>query len=83
MTFYLFSQVKEYGYNRELKRFMEISITTDGFHENNHTNCSSAFRSSNYCSLKHVNTEAAEQTNKVLRTVTKSKTFMTPKLYIL
>jgi len=64
------------------KRFMEISITTDGFHENNHTNCSSAFRSSNYCSLKHVNTEAAEQTNKVLRTVTNSTTFMSPKLYM-
>ena len=44
--------------------FMDISITADGFHENNHTNCSSAFRSSNYCSLKHVNTEAAEQTKK-------------------
>ena len=64
------------------KRFMEISITTDGFHENNHTNCSSAFRNSNYCSLKHVNTEAAEQTNKVLRTVTNSTTFMSPKLYM-
>ena len=61
---------------------MEISITTDGFHENNHTTCSSAFRNSNYCSLKHVNTEAAEQTNKVLRTVTNSTTFMFPKLYM-
>ena len=27
---------KEYGYNRELKRFMSISITTDCFHEANH-----------------------------------------------
>ena len=51
------------------KRFMEISITTNGFHENNHTNCSSAFRSSNYCSLKDVNTMAAEQTN-LLRNMT-------------
>ena len=82
MTFYLFSQVKEYGYNRELKRFMEISITTDGFHENNHTTCSSAFRSSNYCSLKDVNTMAAEQTNSVLRNITHSTTFMSPKLYM-
>ena len=80
MTFYLFSQVKEYGYNRELKRFMEISITTDGFHENNHTTCSSAFRSSNYCSLKDVNTMAAEQTNSVLRNITHSTTLMSPAL---
>ena len=64
------------------KRFTEISITTDGFHENNHTTCSSAFRSSNYCSLKDVNTMAAEQTNSVLRNITHSTTFMSPKLYM-
>ena len=61
---------------------MEISITTDGFHEKNHTTCSSAFKSSKYCSLKHVNTEAAEQTNKVLRSITSSTTYMSPKLYM-
>ena len=75
-------QVKEYGYNRELRRFMEIQISTDGFHEKNHTTCSSAFKSSQYCSLKHVNTEAAEQTNKVLRSITSSTTFMSPRLYM-
>ena len=50
--------------------------------EKNHTTCSSAFKSSQYCSLKHVNTEAAEQTNKVLRSITSSTTFMSPRLYM-
>ena len=37
---------KEYGYNRELKRFMQLTITTDRFHECNHSTYSDAFRSS-------------------------------------
>ena len=78
----MFLQVKEYGYNRELKRFMELSILTDGFHEKNHTTCSSAFKSSKYCSLKNVNTEAAEQTNKWLRSISSSTTYMSPHLYM-
>ena len=48
---------KEYGYNRELKRFMQLTITTDWFHECNHSTCSDAFRSSQYISLVNVNTE--------------------------
>ena len=59
-----------------------VLITTDDFHKNNHTTCSSAFRSSNYCSLKDINTMAAEQTNSVLRNITHSTTFMSPKLYM-
>ena len=31
---------KEYGYNRELRRFMQITISTDRFHEVNHKSCS-------------------------------------------
>lgn len=31
---------KEYGYNRELRRFMSLAISTDKFHECNHTRCS-------------------------------------------
>ena len=58
-----------------------VLITTDDFHKNNHTTCSSAFRSSNYCSLKDVNTMAAEQTNFVLRNMTYSTTSMSLKLY--
>ena len=30
---------KEYGYNRELRRFMRLRITTDRFHQCNHTTC--------------------------------------------
>ena len=75
-------KVKEYGLNRELRRFMNINITTDVFHEENHTSCSRTFRSSLYDTLRNVNTEAVEQTNNVLRSVSESTTFMTPKLYM-
>ena len=73
---------KEYGYNRELKRFMQLTITTDRFHECNHSTCSDAFRSSQYISLVNVNTEACEQTNRLLRRVAHSTTFMSPELYM-
>ena len=54
---------KEYGYNRELRRFMSLTITTDRFHECNHTSCSAAFKSSEYSSLENINSEACEQKN--------------------
>ena len=73
---------KEYGYNRELRRFMSLAICTDKFHECNHTRCSDAFKSSIYSSLESINTEACEQTNHVLRKVANSTTFMSPKLYL-
>ena len=73
---------KEYGYNRELKRFMQLTITTVRFHECNHSTCSDAFRSSQYISLVNVNTEACEQTNRLLRRVAHSTTFMSPELYM-
>lgn len=75
-------RVKEYGLSRELKRFMNIQITTDRFHEVNHTRCSEAFKSSMYHSLNNVNSEAAEQTNHLLRSITSSTTFMSPQLYL-
>ena len=63
-------------------RSFVVLITNDDFHENNHTTCSSAFGSSNYyCSLKDVNTMAAEQTNFVLRNMIHSTTSMSVKLY--
>ena len=73
---------KEYGYNRELRRFKSLAISTDKFHECNHTRCSDAFKSSEYSSLKNINTEACEQTNHVLRKLAHSTTFMTPKMYL-
>ena len=73
---------KEYGYNRELRRFMSLAICTDKFHECNHKRCSDAFKSSIYSSLESINTEACEQTNSVLRKVANSTTFMSPKLYL-
>ena len=75
-------KVKEYGLSRELKRFMSLQITTDRFHEINHTACSDAYKSSKYESLRNVNTEAVEQTNHLLRAITSSTTFMSPKLYM-
>ena len=44
-------RVKEYGLSQELKRFMNIQITTDRFHEANHTRCSEASKTSMYDSL--------------------------------
>ena len=73
---------KEYGYNRELKRFMSISITTDCFHEANHKTCSTSFRTSEYVKLMNVNSEACEQTNSALRKITSSTTFMSPSMYL-
>ena len=75
-------KVKEYGLSRELKRFMSIQITTDRFHEANHSTCSEAFKSSMYDSLRGFNSEAVEQTNHLLRSITSSTTFMSPKLYL-
>ena len=66
----------EYGYNRELKRFMSLNITTDRFHEANHKTCSQSFKSSVYNSLRYTNTEACEQSNSALRRVTSSTTYV-------
>ena len=60
-------KTKEYGLNRETKQFMKLQITTDKFHECNHTACAESFKSSTYNSLKKCNTQACEQTNKALR----------------
>ena len=72
----------EYGYNRELKRFMSLNITTDRFHEANHKTCSQSFKSSVYNSLRYTNTEACEQSNSALRRVTSSTTYMSPMIYL-
>ena len=72
---------KEYGLNRELRRFMRIKICSDRFHQCNHTTCCDSFKSSEYGSLLKINTEAAEQTNSVLRRLTTSTTYMSPMLY--
>ena len=73
---------KEYGLNRELRRFMRIKICSDRFHQCNHTTCCDSFKSSEYGSLLKINTEAAEQTNSVLRRLTTSTTYMSPMLYL-
>ena len=73
---------KEYGYNRELRRFMSLTISTDRFHQCNHKSCSDSFRSSEYSSLANTNTEACEQTNSALRRVSSSTTYMSPIMYM-
>ena len=73
---------KEYGYNRELRRFMSLTITTDRFHQCNHKSCSDSFRSTEYSSLENINTEACEQTNSALRRVSSSTTYMSPIMYM-
>ena len=64
---------KEYGHNRELRRFMKLRIMTDQFHQCNHTTCSD---------LNEANSEACEQVNSALRRITNSTTFISPILYI-
>ena len=73
---------KEFGYNRELRRFMQLSITSDRFHEVNHKSCSNSFKTSEYNQLEKINSEACEQTNSSLRRVTSSTTFMSPAMYM-
>ena len=74
---------KEFGYNRELRRFMQLSITSDRFHEVNHKSCSNSFKTSEYNQLEKINSEACEQTNSSLRRVTSSTTFMSPTMYMM
>ena len=75
-------KLKEFGLNRELRRFMNIQIMTDRFHECNHTACSDSFKSSIYDCNQKINSEAAEQTNSVLRRVGNSTTYMNPELFM-
>ena len=69
---------KEYGFNRETQRFMNIQITIDKFHEINHTSCASSFKSSEYTCL----TEACEQTNRTMRRISSSSTYMNTTLFL-
>ena len=69
---------KEYGYNRELRRFMQITIST--YH--NHKSCSNSYKTSEYLQLENINSEACEQTNLALRRITSSTTFMSPSMYM-
>ena len=73
---------KEYGYNRELRRFMKLTITTDRFHQCHHSTCSDSFKSSEYSALNNVNSEACKQVNALLRKISSSTTYMSPKMYI-
>lgn len=75
-------KVMEFGLNRETHRFMELPITIDKFHQNNHTSCGESFKSSEYLSLKNANTQACEQTNAKLRRIASSCTFMNPDMFM-
>ena len=75
-------KTKEFGLNRETRRFMELQITIDKFHQNNHTSCGESFKSSEYISLNQANTQACEQTNSKLRRIASSCTYMNPDLYM-
>ena len=61
---------------------MNLQITTDKFHEENHTACSKAFLSSKYTTLANTNTKACEQTNSELRGVGSSTKYINPQLFI-
>ena len=73
---------KEYGYNRELRQFMQITISTDRLHEVNHKSCSNFLRPQNTFNQKNINSEACEQTNLALRRITSSTSFMSPSMYM-
>ena len=61
---------------------MKIQITTDKFHQDNHTTCADSFKSTEYTSLSDCNTEACEQTNRTLRRISSSSTKMNTALFL-
>ena len=73
---------KEYGLNRETRRFMNIQFSVDKFHESNHTSCGKTFNSSEYVSLRDKNSQACEQVNAKLRTIATTCTFMNPDMFM-
>ena len=73
---------KEYGLNRETRRFMNIQFSVDKFHESNHTSCGKTFNSSEYVSLNDKNSQACEQVNAKLRTIATTCTFMNPDMFM-
>ena len=73
---------KEYGLNRETRRFMNIQFSVDKFHESNHTLCGKTFNSSEYVSLRDKNSQACEQVNAKLRTIATTCTFMNPDMFM-
>ena len=75
-------KAKEVGLNREPRRFMELLITSDPLHIENHSTCSDSFQSTKYKHLKGLNKEACEQFNSILRRIQTSLTYMTYKNYL-
>jgi hypothetical protein len=75
-------KAREFGLNREPKRYCKLLFVSDPFHEKNHTACSQSHMSSQYPDLNKLNKEAAEQFNSALESIGKSCTFMGPKLYM-
>ena len=73
---------KEFGLNRETRRFMQIQITCDRFHESNHTSCGKSFKSSEYIQLLGKNTQACEQVNAKLRMIASKCTFMNADMFM-
>ena len=74
---------KEYGLNRETRRFMNIQFSVDKFHESNHTSCGKTFNSSEYVSLRDKNSQACEQVNAKLRTIATTCTFINPDMFMI
>ena len=75
-------KTKEFGLNREPRRFMKIQITTDKFHQRNHQKCAESFKTTEYPSLSNCNSQACEQTNRTLRRISSSSTFMNIELFL-
>ena len=73
---------KEFGLNRETRRFMKLQMTVDKFHQSNHTSCGESFKSTEYASLNGKNTQSCEQTNAKLRQISTSCTFMNPDMFM-
>ena len=75
-------KTKEFGLNREPRRFMKIQITTDKFHQRNHQKCAESFKTTEYPSLSNCISQACEQTNRTLRRISSSSTFMNIELFL-
>ena len=74
--------LKEFGLNRETRKFMKVLTATDPVHEENHTGCLKTFMSTIYPHMKCRNRESAEQFNSLLRRVSSSLVFMNLENYL-
>ena len=64
--------------DREPAFYKDTRFVVDGFHYKGHSGCSRSFDHRLYEDLDHVNSQAVEQNNRVLKRLVSSVSYMTP-----